>query len=293
MNPLNRMFIIPIFVFFVCILITCENPDDIPEKFNNENVIKKTTIVSDEYIFQSLEYLVFQHVLLIDEYADSLSQQQLNQYTIDNGLLFWVEPFHKQWFTFQYNNYRQNNGTINAMISVSMDTINMKTQYHIDINGFQYNNSGNSNTYYLEGHYTMSQTTLHTHSYKIYSDGYMGVNNIRSLHRNVHYNVTIENENTFFRGDTMINTIQNIAIIGETRYNEKYFLAIPLISTFQQCNDKTLPVSGKWEITGISEPIYVTFGLNEDRKTIHSCNADGYLVEWSSGGNDKELFIEY
>jgi hypothetical protein len=271
----------------------CENPDDIPEKINNEKVIKKTTIVSDEYIFQSLEYLVFQHVLLIDVYANSLSQQQLNQYTIDDGLLFWMEPFHKQWCTFQFNNYSQNNGIINAMISVTMDTMNMKTRYHIDINGFQYKNSGNSNTYYLEGHYTMSQTALHTHSYKIYSTSYIGVNNIRTLHRNVHYNIKTENDKLFFQGDTMINTIQNIAIIGETRYNEKYFLAIPIISTFQQCNEKTLPVSGRWEIRGISEPVFVTFGLNEDRKKNHSCDADGYLIEWSSGGDAVELFIQY
>lgn len=293
MKPLNRMFIVPVYVFLVYILTMCENPDDIPEKINNEKVIKKTTIVSDEYIFQSLEHLIFQHTLLIDVYADSLSQQQLNQYTIDDGLLFWMEPFHKQWCTFQYNNYRKNNGIINAMISVTMDTINMKTHYHIDINGFQYKNSGNSNTYYLEGHYTMSQTTLHTHSYKIYSKSYIGVNNFSSLHRNIHYNIKIENDKLFFQGDTTINTIQNIAVIGETRYNENYYLAIPIMSTFQQCNDKTLPVSGKWKITGISEPVYVTFGLNEDKKTIHSCNADGYLVEWSSGKNDKELFIKY
>ena len=291
MNTKKAVFIILIII--VCNLTSCEFPDEIPEKYNNTVIIKKTTIVSDEYVFQSLEHMIFQHISLIDVYADSLSEQQLNQYPIDDGLLFWSDPFNKQWATFQYDNYRKNKGIINGMISISMDKINMKTQYHIDINGIQFKHSGNSNTYFLEGFYTMSQMTKSLHTYNIHSNGYTGINNAHSLSRKVHYNITTENDETIFQGDTVINNIQNIAIIGESRYNEHYYLAIPLLTTIQNCNDNTLPISGKWKITGIQEPVYVTFGLNEENKPINSCDAAGYRIEWPSNGKDIDLFIEY
>ncbi len=277
----------------IVVLFSCEQHELSPKQYDEEKIIHNTTIVSDEYMLQSMEHLIFQQVISIEEYSQLITNSYTNPLTIEPGLIFWMDTFTKQWFVYDYNQYKHNKGSFNGSSNILMDTLSNHIVYHLEINNLQFSNSENNITYSLNGSYYLLRNKSKPQEYDIHSECYTSIGNKAPLKRIVNYNINISKGETSFKGDTTVDGEKNIGVISKTRYSESFNLSISYPVIFKNCNGKILPGQGKWKITGIPEPIHTTFGLKEGETILNPCDSEGYKIKWNTHDDFVELFINY
>ena len=98
------------------------------------------------------------------------------------------------------------------------------------------------------------------------------------------------------KGDTIINSTNNVTTWGATRSGLNFYTSTttPLLYNVSGSNFLYDPLTGTKNIKGITEPIIVTCGVDEQGNLINTGNPYGYKFKWiNSGGQTKGAVIKY
>ena len=98
------------------------------------------------------------------------------------------------------------------------------------------------------------------------------------------------------KGDTIINNTSNVTTRGTTRSGLNFYTntTTPLVYNMSGSDFLYNPLTGIKMIRGITEPITVTYGVNESGNYVSNINPYGYKFNWiNSGGQPKGAVVKY
>ncbi|HXB12434.1 MAG TPA: hypothetical protein VNZ45_10635, partial [Bacteroidia bacterium] len=115
-----------------------------------------------------------------------------------------------------------------------------------------------------------------------------------NLHRTRVINRNASNDTTITtRGDTIVNGINYISSWGQTRFSQNYYTSVTT-PIFQDVSGSTYynPLSGVKSVQGISEPLVITYGVDQSGTPVVS-NPFGYKMMWTNTNGAQNSVISY
>lgn len=98
------------------------------------------------------------------------------------------------------------------------------------------------------------------------------------------------------KGDTAINNNNNVVTWGTTRFDQNFYTSIttPILQNISGSTFLYDPLKGRKVILGITEPITITYGVDQQGSPATTGNPYGYIITWTnSGGQAKQAVVSY